>query len=136
MHNIWETTRKSYFGFSHTQPQSYTMPKQRKRHMATPPIQMQKPTHKWAPHLLQQQSHPPHHSNSTSQQKHKIIMPTNAGTQNDQTPDSTIQDRLLQCKCNPPQCQCLAKLRVDILCVLGAPNQSIISIIPSPTNTI
>jgi hypothetical protein len=43
---------------------------------------------------------------------------------------------LLQCTCHPNPCQCLAKLRPDILCILGAPKQIQPPISPSPEHTI
>jgi transposase-like protein len=45
----------------------------------------------------------------------------NAGNQNFRPQDNTIPQWLLQCTCPTTTCTCLARLRPDILCLLGAP---------------
>ena len=55
----------------------------------------------------------------------------NAGNQNSRPQDNTIPQWLLQCTCPTIPCTCLAKLRPNILCILGAP---IIANPPPPPN--
>jgi len=43
----------------------------------------------------------------------------NAGKFKDRTPDNTIPSWLLPCTCYLPRCKCPARLRPDILCILG-----------------
>jgi hypothetical protein len=43
----------------------------------------------------------------------------NVGTFNDSPPDNTVPSWLLPCTCTNPKCQCLARLKPDILCVRG-----------------
>ena len=57
---------------------------------------------------------------------------TNAGNLNNQPQDSTVPEWLLKCTCPQQPCQCSAKLRPDISCILGAPNQTHTPISPSP----
>ena len=61
---------------------------------------------------------------------------TNAGNLNNQPPDPTIPEWLLKCTCPQQPCQCQAKLRPDILCVLGAPNQIQTPISPFTNYTV
>ena len=61
---------------------------------------------------------------------------TNAGKIHNTTPEQPILQWFLQCTCPQSTCQCQAKLRPDILCILGAPNQVQVPIIPSHTHTI
>lgn len=60
----------------------------------------------------------------------------NAGNFNNKPPESTVPEWLLRCTCTPTTCQCQAKLRPDILCIIGAPNQSQTPIPPSPTHIV
>jgi hypothetical protein len=60
----------------------------------------------------------------------------NAGTINNQPPDHTVPEWLLTCTCSQTKCQCQAKLKPDILCIIGAHNQSPTPILPSPNHTI
>ena len=61
---------------------------------------------------------------------------TNAGKTHNTTPKQTIPEWLLQCICPQITCQCQAKLRPNILCILGAPAQTQTPITPSHTHTI
>jgi hypothetical protein len=61
---------------------------------------------------------------------------TNAGHLNNNPPEQTILDWLLQCTCTQTTCQCQAKLRPDILCIIGAPDQTQTPIAPSSKLTI
>ena len=60
---------------------------------------------------------------------------TNACINNNKSPDQTIPQWLLRCTCLQPPCLCLAKLRPDILCLLGPLNNTPTQITPSPTIT-
>jgi hypothetical protein len=61
---------------------------------------------------------------------------TNAGHLNKHPQEQTIREWLLQCTCHQNPCQCQAKLRLDILCVIGAPNQTQLHVSPSSKHTI
>ena len=61
---------------------------------------------------------------------------TNAGKINNKPPDQTIPDWLLKCTCPQPPCQCHAKLRPDILCIIGAPKHTQTPMAPSPTTIV
>ena len=61
---------------------------------------------------------------------------TNAGIITNQPPDQTVPEWLLKCTCTLGTCQCHAKLRPDIMCIIGAPNQTQTPILPSPNYTI
>ena len=61
---------------------------------------------------------------------------TNAGNFNNQPQEQTVPGWLLQCTCHPNTCHCQAKLRPDILCVIGAPKQAQPPLSPSPNHTI
>ena len=61
---------------------------------------------------------------------------TNAGNHNNQPLDHTALDWLLTCTLSQRKCQCQAKLRPDIMCIIGAPNQTQTPILPSPNHTI
>ena len=60
----------------------------------------------------------------------------NAGNLNNQPQDHTIPEWLLACTCSQMKCQCQAKLRPDIMCIIGAQNQTSTPILPSPKHTI
>jgi hypothetical protein len=66
----------------------------------------------------------------------KFYTLTNAGNLNNLPPDPTIPYWLLKCTCPQQLCQCQAKLRPDILCIIGTPNQIQTPISPSPNYTI
>ena len=61
---------------------------------------------------------------------------TNAGKLINQPPDQTVPEWLLKCTCTQEPCQCQAKLSPDIMCIIGAPNQTRTPILPSPNYTI
>ena len=61
---------------------------------------------------------------------------TNAGNLHNQPLDQTIPEWLLTCICLQKKCQCQAKFRRDIMCIIGAPNQTQTPILPSPKHTI
>jgi len=60
----------------------------------------------------------------------------NAGTYNEQPPENTVPPWLLPCTCNTPRCHCNARLKPDILCILGHPYNSPPPEAPSPIITI
>ena len=60
---------------------------------------------------------------------------TNAGNTNNKPPKQTIPDWLIKSKCPQQTCNCQAKLRPDILYIIGAPNHTQTPILPSPTLT-
>ena len=61
---------------------------------------------------------------------------TNAGHLNNNPPEQIIPDWLLQCTCTQTTCQYQAKLRPEIMCIIGAPNQTQTPIAPSPKLTV
>jgi hypothetical protein len=61
---------------------------------------------------------------------------TNAGKLTNQPQAQTIPDWLLKCICTPKPCQCQAKLRPDLMCIIGALNQAQPPILPSPNHTV
>jgi hypothetical protein len=66
--------------------------------------------------------------------RHYILM--NAGTYNDHPPENTVPTWLLPCTCDTHRCHCNARLKPDILCVLGHPYNSPPPAGPTPTTTI
>jgi hypothetical protein len=66
--------------------------------------------------------------------RHYILM--NAGIYNDLPPENTVPSWLLPCTCNTPRCHCNARLKPDILCLLGHPYNSPPLDAPTPTTTI
>ena len=56
---------------------------------------------------------------------------TNAGNLNNKPPDQTFPHWLLKSTCTQTTCQCQAKIRLDILCIIGAPKQTLPPISPS-----
>ena len=61
---------------------------------------------------------------------------TNAGKLTTQPQDQKVPDWLLKCTCTQEPCQCQAKLRPDIMCIIGAPNHTQLPILPSPSHTV
>jgi hypothetical protein len=61
---------------------------------------------------------------------------TNAGNHNNMSQEQTVPDWLIECTCLQTNCQCQAKLRPYILCVLGALNHTPTPLLPSHTHTI
>ena len=61
---------------------------------------------------------------------------TNAGNLNNQPLDQIVLEWLLTRTCPQRICQCQAKLRPNILCIIGAPNQTQTPITPSPKYTV
>jgi hypothetical protein len=61
---------------------------------------------------------------------------TNAGNQNSKPQDITVPEWLLKCTCAPTPCTCMARLRPDILCIIGAPNDSQPPLNSTPSNTV
>ena len=61
---------------------------------------------------------------------------TNAGHLPNQPQEQTIPNWLLQCICTQAPCQCQAKLRPNIMCILGAPNHIQTPILPSLNHTV
>jgi hypothetical protein len=66
--------------------------------------------------------------------RHYILM--NAGTYNDSPPENTVPPWLLPCTCDTQRCHCNARLKPDILCVLGQPYNSPPPEVPTPITTI
>ena len=58
---------------------------------------------------------------------------TNACNLNNKPLEQKSLEWLLKCTCSQHVCQCQAKLRPDILCIIGASNQTQTPISPSPT---
>ena len=61
---------------------------------------------------------------------------TNACNNNNTRQEQTIPYWLINCTCPQMNRQCQAKLRPDVLCVLGAPNHTSTPLLPSHTHTI
>ena len=61
---------------------------------------------------------------------------TNAGHLPNHPQEQTIPDWLLQCICTQEPCQCQAKLRPNIMCIIGAPNHIQTPILPSINHTV
>lgn len=66
----------------------------------------------------------------------KFFTMINTGNLNNQLPDHTISEWLIAYTCSQTKCQYQAKLRPDITCIIGAPNQTQTPILPSPNHTI
>ena len=49
--------------------------------------------------------------------------------------EQTVPEWLIGCTCPQTSCQCQARLRLDILCILGAPNHTPTPLLPSHTHT-
>ena len=60
----------------------------------------------------------------------------NAGSINNQPQEQTVPEWLLQCTCSQTPCLCHAKLKPDILCMIGAPNYITPPISPSPSHIV
>ena len=56
----------------------------------------------------------------------------NAGIYNDSPQENTVPTWLLPCTCNTPRCHCNARLKPDILCVIGHPYNSPPPVAPTP----
>ena len=61
---------------------------------------------------------------------------TNAGNLNNINQQQIVPEWLIECTCPLTKCQCQARLRPDILCILGAPNHTPTPLLPSHTLTI
>ena len=61
---------------------------------------------------------------------------TNASNINNNSQDQTVPEWLIKCTCTQTECQCHARLRPYILCILGAPNHAPTPLLPSHTHTI
>ena len=85
-------------------------------------------THDKAVHLITQ--------TLQANQNTRFYTLTNAGRVHNTSLDRTIPDWLLECTCPQTSCQCHAKLKPYIPCIIGAPNQSQTLLKPSPTTTI
>ena len=66
----------------------------------------------------------------------RFLTLTNASYINNQPQEQTIPEWLLQCTCHQKPCQCQAKLKPDILCMIGAPNQTSLPISPSSNHIV
>jgi hypothetical protein len=61
---------------------------------------------------------------------------TNAGNTNNNIQEQTVPYWLIECTCPQTRCQCHAKLRPNILCILGVPNHIPTPLAPSHTKII
>jgi hypothetical protein len=66
----------------------------------------------------------------------RFLTMANACHYNNRAQEQTVPDWLLQCACPHTPCHGLAKLKPDILCILGAPNHITPPISPSPNHTV
>ena len=60
----------------------------------------------------------------------------NAGIYNDSPQENTVPAWLLPCTCTTTRCHCNARLKPDILCVIGHPYNSPPPVVPTPDLTI
>ena len=60
---------------------------------------------------------------------------TNAGNLDNINQQQIVPEWLIECICPQTYCQCQAKLRPNILCILGAPNHTPTPLPPSHTHT-
>ena len=133
MPNTWVTTCRIYFGPLHTK---------------TLIVHCVTETH-W-PNLLSNCEHPylkgtriAQHNKAVhlitqtlqANKNTRFFTLTNACTFNNKPPEQTNPEWVLKCTCSQSACQCQAKLRPDILCIIGSPNQTQTLIAPSPTLT-
>jgi hypothetical protein len=61
---------------------------------------------------------------------------TNTGNLNNINQEQTVPEWLIECTCTQTRCQCHAKLRPNIMCILGVPNHTPTPLLPSHTYTI
>ena len=61
---------------------------------------------------------------------------TNAGNTNTNNQDQTVPEWLITCTCPQTRCPCHARLRPNILCIIGAPIHTPIPLLPSHTYTL
>ena len=61
---------------------------------------------------------------------------TNVGNLNNTNQQQIVPKWLSECTCLQTKGQCHTRLRPDILCILGAPNQTITPLLPTHTHTI
>ena len=61
---------------------------------------------------------------------------TNAGNLNNINQQQIVPEWLIECTCPQTKCQCQARLRPDILCILGAPNHTATPLLPTHAHTI
>ena len=87
------------------------------RHMATPPIHMQKLAYERPPYCPLQESRTSHRTKLPSQQIHLVLYTINARDFNNKPQELTIPYWIFRCTYTHPPCQYLAKLRPDILLV-------------------
>ena len=66
----------------------------------------------------------------------RFLTKANAGHLNNRPQETTVPEWLLACTCPQTPCQCQAKLRPDILCMIGAPNHITLPIAPSSNHTV
>ena len=83
-----------------------------------------------------QQGGTPYHSNITSQQHTRYFTLTNTGNINNNNQEQTAPEWLIECTCLQTRCQCHAKLRPDILCIIRVPKHTPTPLLPSHTKTI
>ena len=66
----------------------------------------------------------------------RFLTKANAGHINNRPQETTVPEWLLACTCPRMPCHCQAKLRPDILCMLGAPIHTTLPIAPSSNHTV
>ena len=106
--------------------------------MTPPPINMRTPIPKIKNLRIARHNNVVHLITQTLQahKNTRFFTLTNAGHLNNNPPEQTIPDWLLHCTCTQKTCQCQDKLRPDILCIIGAPNQTQTPIAPSSPLTV
>jgi hypothetical protein len=121
MPNTWVTTVRTFSGLSNSKtPTAYYATKMIETHgriycqWCEPPYLkgLRIARHNKAVHLITQTLQANKHT--------RYYTLTNAGNHNNMSQEQTIPDLLIECTCPQTNCQCQAKLRPYILCVLGA----------------
>ena len=128
-----------FWPLTHPNPNCHTMPSQWKRHMAPSLINMWWCEHPYLKGLRIARHTKAVHLITQTLQAHKtpgFFTLTNAGHQYNTSPEQTIPEWLLNCTCIHRTCQCQAKLRPDITCIIGTPSQTQAPITPSPKVTV
>jgi hypothetical protein len=64
------------------------------------------------------------------------VVTTNACNTNNNNQEQTVPEWLMECTCPQTRCQCHARLRPNILCIIGVPNHTSTPLLPSHTKTI
>lgn len=109
------------------------VPKSRKAHMVTTPFKLCKPIHQRPKHSKTRQSHPFIAQTLQANKTALYYTLVNVVTIHNKPPYSTIHWWLLTCTCHCPPCHCMARLHLDVLCILGSTSHTQTLLTPSPS---